>query len=483
MMSNYDVTIGVEVHIELKTKSKAFSAAPNSFAATPNTQVSAIDAGYPGTMPSLNEEVVVSAIKLAHALNMKIDSFLRFDRKNYFYPDLPKGFQITQFYHPIGLDGSLKVSVEEQDFVVEFERVHIEEDTAKQIHQGDLTYLDYNRAGVPLLELVTKPIFSSAAQVHAYLVALRRILIALDISDAKMNEGSLRCDLNISLKPQGTEALGTKVEIKNLNSLNNIVLAINDEIIRQGDLLTANQPVEPETRRFDEKNNQTVLMRKKPSSVDYKYFTEPNIFPVQLDEQWIAGIIDKLPMMPDEIAANLKDKYQLPTKEINFLLDRRDLLLAFEVVAKETNLPKETANYLLGPILGYLNTHKLTDLSATNLDYQHLAQLILLIKEQKVNDKQSQKILATIFESDEHSPQDLLKLWDVKVISDESELSSIINKLIIDNPQMVEEYFKNPVRANKFFIGQVMKQTKGQANAKIAQDLVDKLINQQKNSS
>lgn len=475
-MNNYDVIMGVEVHIELKTKTKAFSSAPNSFAAKPNSQVSAIDAGYPGTMPTLNEEVVVSAIKLAHALKMKIDPFLRFDRKNYFYPDLPKGYQITQFYHPIGSEGQLQVTVDEKPFLIEFERVHIEEDTAKQIHQGELTYLDYNRAGVPLLELVTKPIFNNASQVHAYLVALRRILIALDISDAKMNEGSLRCDLNISLKPQGTETLGTKVEIKNLNSLNNITLAINDEIIRQGELLTANKLVDSETRRFDEKNNQTVLMRKKPNTIDYKYFTEPNIFPVQLEQQWIDDIIKKIPMLPNEIGDILKSKFNLNDKEINLLLDRRDLLLVFELIVKENNLPRETVNYLLGPVLGYLNGQKIDDINETKLNYQHLSELISLIKEQKVNDKQSQKILLAIFESDKTSPNELLKQWDVRVISDEKELSEIIVKLIQDNPPMVEEYFKNPFKANKFFIGQIMKQTKGQANPKIAQELVDKLI-------
>lgn len=476
MMNNYDVTIGVEVHIELKTQSKAFSAAANSFAAQPNSQVSAIDAGYPGTMPVLNQEVVVSAIKLAHVLNMKIDPLLRFDRKNYFYPDLPKGYQITQFYHPIGSEGHLEVTVDEKSFVIEFERVHIEEDTAKQIHQKDLTYLDYNRAGVPLLELVTKPIFTTAAQVHAYIIALRRILIALDISDAKMNEGSLRCDLNVSLKAKGSATLGTKVEIKNLNSLNNINLSIEDEIIRQSKLLAAKQTINPETRRFDEKTNQTILMREKTSTIDYKYFPDPNIFPIALEQKWIDEIVSKLPMLPNQVAESLQQDYQLNNQEINILLDRKDLLLVFQTVVKENQLGRETINYLLGPVLGYLNEQQISDVETTKLNYKHLAELISLIKAEKVNDKQSQKILATIFTSQEHSPNELLKLWDVRVISDEKELSAIITKLLQNNPQMVAEYFKNPFRANKFFIGQVMKQTKGQANAKIAQALVDKLI-------
>lgn len=476
MMNKYDVTIGVEIHIELATKAKVFSSAANSFVAQPNSQVSPIDVGYPGTMPVLNKNVVISAIKLAYVLNMKIDSLLRFDRKNYFYPDLPKGYQITQFYHPIGRYGKLEVTVENKPFLIEFERVHIEEDTAKQIHKGDVTYLDYNRAGVPLLELVTKPIFTSAEQVHAYIVALRRILIALGISDAKMNEGSLRCDLNISLKPKDSKILGTKVEIKNLNSLVNISSAINYEIERQTKLLEKKKEIVEQTRRFDESTIQTVLMRKKTSTIDYKYFTEPNILPIQLSEQWINEIISSLPILPNQIAAKLEKDYQLNEAEISLLLERNDLLYAFETVVAINHLAKTTINYLLGPVLGYLNEQQISDIRTTKLDYHHLAQLVTMIKNEQVNDKQGQKILVTIFSSNENSPKVLLKLWNVRVVSDEKELSAIIVKLIQDNPHMVEEYFKNPFKANKFFIGQVMKLTKGQANPKVAQTLVDKLI-------
>lgn len=284
-MNKYQVTIGVEVHIELKTKTKCFSSGLNTFGAKPNTQVNEIDCGYPGTMPVLNQAVVVSAIKLATALKMQIDPLLRFDRKNYFYPDLPKGYQITQYYHPFGQDGQLSIFVDQKPFIVSFERVHIEEDTAKQIHEGSATYLDYNRAGIPLLELVTKPVFSNSQQVVAYIQALRRLLVALDISDADMSQGSLRCDLNISLKPLAAKVLGTKVEIKNLNSLHNINLAIEFEIIRQATILNNNQTIISQTRRFDEKTKETALMRQKTSSIDYKYFREPNIFPIQLDQQ------------------------------------------------------------------------------------------------------------------------------------------------------------------------------------------------------
>lgn len=475
-MSNYQVTIGVEVHIELKTKTKCFSGAANTFAATPNSQTSAIDCGYPGTMPVLNQAVVVAAVKLAHALKMEIDSLLRFDRKNYFYSDLPKGYQITQYYHPFGRDGQLKIVINDQPFLVEFERVHIEEDTAKQIHEGDATFLDYNRAGIPLLELVTKPIFTSSEQVVAYIKALRKLLVALDISDADMSQGSLRCDLNISLKQPDAKVLGTKVEVKNLNSLHNITLAVDDEITRQTKLLDAKTKIVSQTRRFDEKTKQTVLMREKTSIVDYKYFREPNILPIQLDQRWINQIIADMPFLPDQIVNYLKTQYHLSDAEINILLDREDLRLMFELIVKDNNMTKATINFLLGPVLKYLSQNNINNINDTRINYRHLSELIKLISQEKVNNKQSQKILATIFTSNENSPQQLLAIWDVKVISNETEIKPIIEQLFQEHPLRVEEYFNNPVRANKFFMGQIMKITKGQVNPKLAQALIDKVI-------
>lgn len=475
-MNNYQVIIGVEVHIELKTKTKCFSGAANTFAAEPNSQTSAIDCGYPGTMPVLNQEVVVCAVKLAHALKMKIDSLLRFDRKNYFYSDLPKGYQITQYYHPFGNNGQLKIAVNEKSFLVEFERVHIEEDTAKQIHEGDYTFLDYNRAGIPLLELVTKPIFTNSEQVVAYIKALRKILLALDISDSDMSQGSLRCDLNISLRKKDAKALGTKVEIKNLNSLHNISLAVDYEITRQAKLLDTSALVISQTRRFDEKTKQTVLMRDKTSAVDYKYFREPNILPIQLDQEWIKKIIEDMPFLPNQTANYLKSQYSLTDTEINILLDREDLRLIFELIVKDNKMAKETINYLLGPVLKYLNQNNINNIKDTRVNYQYLSELIRLISQEKINNKQSQRILSTIFTSGENSPQQLLAIWDVKIISNEQEISKIIEELFQEHPLRVEEYFTNPVRANKFFMSQIMKVTKGQVNPKLAQELIDKVI-------
>ncbi|SYV96459.1 Aspartyl/glutamyl-tRNA(Asn/Gln) amidotransferase subunit B, partial [Mycoplasma putrefaciens] len=286
-MKNFEVIIGIENHVELKTKTKMFSPAPVSFGQTPNTQVHEIDMAYPGSLPSVNKKGVELAILACNALNMKIDTLLKFDRKNYFYPDLTKGFQITQQFNPIGLNGSLEITLNNNlKKIIEIERLHIEEDTAKQIHKDDLTYLDYNRAGVGLIEIVTKPVIRSADEACAYVEKLREILLLLNVSDVKMNEGSLRTDINISIRPFGSNSFSNKVEIKNLNSISNIRKAIDFEVVRQTEIILANKVVEQETRRFDDSTNKTVLMRSKSDALDYRYFREPNIFPIQLDKTW-----------------------------------------------------------------------------------------------------------------------------------------------------------------------------------------------------
>lgn len=280
-MQNFEIIIGVENHVELKTNSKMFSPSKVSYGQTPNTLANEIDLAYPGTLPSVNKKGVELAILACNALNMQIDTLLTFDRKNYFYPDLTKGFQITQQFNPIGTNGSLEITLENGNKkVIEIERLHIEEDTAKQVHKDNLTYLDYNRSGVGLIEIVTKPVLRSAEEACLYVEKLREILLFLNVSDVKMNEGSLRTDLNISLRPYGSDKFSNKVEIKNLNSISNIKKAVEFEINRQKEILLKNQIVEQQTRRFDDQTSSTILMRSKIDSIDYRYFREPNIFPI-----------------------------------------------------------------------------------------------------------------------------------------------------------------------------------------------------------
>lgn len=475
MNNKYDVVMGIEIHCELKTKSKCFSNAANTFGQKPNSQVNAIDCGYPGTLPTVNQAVVVMAIQTCTALKMNIDSLLRFDRKSYFYPDLPKGYQITQFFHPIGTNGELSIIVNDQPFIVSFERLHIEEDTAKQIHTNKKTFLDYNRAGIPLLEIVTKPIFNTSEQVVTYVNNLRQLLIHLQVSDAKMNEGSLRCDINISLKPHRSDTLGTKVEIKNLNSIHNISLAINDEIIRQTNILNEKQKVNPETRRFDEKTNKTVTMRNKENKIDYKYFPEPNIFPIQLDDKWIKMIAKNLPELPKQLMERLEKQYNLTQKDINLLIDKLEMLTIFEQTVSINQLSLPTFNYLVGPVQAYCNANNIT-INNSQLTANNLAQLVSLVYQQKINDKQSKQLLNAIIVNNEKSPAELIKTLGITLVSDSNDLEKILITILKANQNMIAVYQNNPEKAMKFFIGQLMKATKGQANPQLATKILKKLI-------
>jgi aspartyl-tRNA(Asn)/glutamyl-tRNA(Gln) amidotransferase subunit B len=289
-MNNLKVTIGIEIHLELLTKTKMFSSSPNTFGKKPNTQVNEIDMGYPGSMPTVNKQAVIFAIKLAKALNMTIDSELSFDRKHYYYPDLPKGYQITQQTRPIGKEGTLLIN----NNVVKIERIHMEEDTAKQVHKGDTTYLDFNRAGIPLIEIVTHPAIHSAEQAVAYVKTIQLLAKELGISDAKMENGSLRTDVNISLSSSST--LGTKVEIKNMNSFNNIKTAIKNEIEEQTQNIINSKEIQMTTKRFDEKTKTNIVMRSKTNDIDYKYFKEPNIAPITLSKEFIDSV--SIPTLP-----------------------------------------------------------------------------------------------------------------------------------------------------------------------------------------
>lgn len=476
MNNKYDVVMGIEIHCELKTKTKCFSNAANTFGQKPNSQVNAIDCGYPGTLPTVNQAVIVMAIQTCTALKMNIDSLLRFDRKSYFYPDLPKGYQITQFFHPIGTNGELPIIVNEQPFIVSFERLHIEEDTAKQIHSNKKTLLDYNRAGIPLLEIVTKPIFSTSEQVLTYVNTLRQLLIHLQVSDAKMNEGSLRCDINISLKWHDSNTLGSKVEIKNLNSTHNIILAINDEIIRQTNILNKKQKVNAETRRFDEKTNKTVTMRNKENKIDYKYFPEPNIFPIQLDDKWIKMIAKNLPELPKQLMERLEKQYNLPQKDINLLIDKLEMLTIFEQTVSINQLPLPTFNYLVGPVQAYCNANNIT-INNSQLTANNLAQLVNLVYQQKINDKQSKQLLNTIMvNNNEKSPTELIKTLSIMLVNDSNDLEKILITILKANENMITVYQNNPEKAMKFFMGQLMKVTKGQANPQLASKILKKLI-------
>ena len=459
---NFETIIGIEIHCELNTKTKMFSSAPNSFGKEPNTQVSKVDMAFPGILPTVNKKAVEYAIMACSALNLSIDNELWFDRKNYFYSDLPKGYQITQDKRPIGRDGYIEVDTINGLKKIGIERIHMEEDTAKQSHYGDYTLIDYNRCGVPLIEIVSKPDMRSGEEAAKYVEKLRSILLYLGVSDCKMEEGSMRCDINISLRPIGSEKFGVKTEIKNLNSINNIQRAVEFEIARQEKLLLKGLEVEQETRRFDEASKQTVLMRKKTDAVDYKYYTEANIMPIKLSETFINNAINLVPELPDARFNRFVNSLNLSEYDAKQLINQKAVADYYEDVLKFYNDPKIAANWILGDIYSYLNKNNLT-IKNLKLSASNLAKLLILLKDGKISSKQGKEIFNIIIESNEE-PEVIAKEKGMVQESDEGLIMEYINEVLKDNPQAIATYKSGRDNILGFLVGQVMKKSKGKAN-------------------
>ncbi|QHX36367.1 Asp-tRNA(Asn)/Glu-tRNA(Gln) amidotransferase subunit GatB [Spiroplasma sp. BIUS-1] len=475
-MNNFEVIIGIENHVELKTKSKMFARGPVTYGEIPNSKVSEIDMGYPGTIPSVNKEGVRLALLACNALGMQIDPLLRFDRKNYFYPDLVKGFQITQQFFPIGKEGKIEVTLEDgEKKVIEIERLHIEEDTAKQTHKGELTYIDFNRSGVGLIEIVSKPLIRSATEAVEYVNKLREILLFLGVSDVKMNEGSLRCDVNISLRPYGYPEFGSKVEVKNLNSLNNVKKAIEFEIKRQSKILLSGNKVDQETRRFDESIQETVLMRKKDNAIDYKYFREPNIFPIKLDEKWIEEVLKTSPELATEKRTKYVDNFQLSLDDTNYILSDLSLVKFFEECIDLGSDPKKVANYLITDIKALLNKDGI-ELSQSKLTPKDINEILNLLDQGVISSKHVKTILPIAFESD----KDVKTIADennLKLISDESEIREILVPIIEQNINLIkDQYEQRPERVEKTLMGQLMKDTGGNVNPSVGTKVIIEMI-------
>lgn len=461
-------TIGVEVHVELKSKSKVFSDSLNAFSPENNSNVNVIDLGYPGTLPKLNKEVINMALKAAIACNCKINKDMHFDRKNYFYPDLPKGYQITQKDTPIGYDGYLEINVSNQTKKIRIERIHIEEDTCKSIHGVKGTLLNFNRAGVPLIEIVTKPDITNGDEAAAYLEKLREILLYIGVSDVKMEEGSMRCDANVSLKEDTSDKLGTKTEIKNINSINNVLLSINSEIKRQKELLENGQIIKEQTRRFDDKTGTTQLMREKETGNDYRYFPEPDIPYVHLTDEWINEVKNSIPVLPDVIREKYR-KLNINENNIKTLIANYDLNKFLMEIVDEVN-PVIAANLLTGEVLSYLNkaNKKLEDIKLNKDNYK---ELIELINKNTISSKQVKEIMPLLLEKG-GKVSEIMNELGIKQISDESALVEIVDKIIASNPESVKDFKDGKDRAIKFLMGQIMKETKGQANPVIVSKLL-----------
>ncbi len=465
---NYETVIGIEIHCELKTKTKMFSSAPVSVNMQPNTCVNEIDLGHPGTLPSLNKEAVRLSLLACMALNCEIDPLIKFDRKNYYYSDLPKGFQITQQFHPIGKNGYIDIPTDKGLKHIRINRLHMEEDTAKQYHSGDETWIDFNRAGTPLVEIVTEADIRSAHEAMIYVEKLRNILVYLDVTDGKMEEGSLRCDVNISLREVGTEAFGVKTEIKNLNSISNIEKAIQAEVIRQTEILESHHVVEQATRRYDDVQRTTILMRKKEGSVDYKFFPEPNITPILIDAEWLKSIRENLPELPDhrekrymEMGLNAYDAGQL--------IQNKALSDFFDQLIMQTSYIKLAANWCLSEILANFTQKQLLEKSY-DLKLTEMAHMINALGKQEISSKQAKDIFVELLKgSDYHR---VVKSLNIEQVSDQSVLVQMVEDILNDNAQSIVDYHNGKDRALGFLMGQIMKKSKGQANPVMTNQLL-----------
>ena len=471
---NFEQIIGLEVHCELKTNSKMFSSAPVTFGEEPNTKINEVDMAMTGTTPVLNKRGVEFAIRVCHALHMDIDELLYFDRKNYYYSDLPKGYQITQERRPIGRNGYIDIEVDGEKNRVEIERLHMEEDTAKQLHFDDYSLIDYNRAGIPLIEIVTRPCIRSGIEAKTYLEKLRQILQYTDVSDAKMEEGSMRCDVNISIRPYGSQEFGTRTEIKNLNSLSNVQKAIEFEALRQERVLIQGGEVLQETRRFDEYSKETVVMRTKGDAVDYKYYTEPNILPIRLDHQWVMKIKDELPMLADERELLYIEKHGIPQIDAHALVASKDVSDFYEETVRTCQEYKLVCNWLLGDVQSYLNKVNLR-INETKLTPIYLGKIIRFIQNGTISSKQAKKVFECLMEEGK-DPEVIIEEKGMKQISDSGILTAIINEILNNNPQSIQDFCDGKDKAIRFLIGQIMKKTRGQANPKVTNQILVQLL-------
>lgn len=465
----YNVTIGIEIHCQLKTDTKMFSGAPTSFGRKANTCVNEIDLGMPGTLPEVNKEAVKKAIMACTAFHMTIDPLVKFDRKNYYYSDLAKGFQITQQFHPIGRNGYVVINTPQGEKKIRIERIHMEEDTAKQYHLSKVSLLDFNRADTPLIEIVSKPDMTNGQEAEAYVEALRQTLYYIGVSDCKMEEGSMRCDVNVSIAPKGADHLGTKNEIKNINSISNIGKAVDYEVERQKKLLEAGDVVHQETRRFDDKTGTTILMRRKEGNVDYKFFPEPNIFPIRLDPKWMADIQAHMPELPEARRARYQKEYGLSDHDIDILIANKEMSEFFEETMKYARNAKAVCNWLLSDISAWLNKHEKT-IDNCDLKPQNLAKLVSLIDAGEVSNAQAKKLVDDLMAGKD--PQKSAEEKGLRQVSDTGAIEKMVTEVLDANPQAIEDFKNGKDRAVGFLVGQVMKKSRGQANPGMVNKMV-----------
>lgn len=474
MSISYQPVIGLEIHAQLQTKSKIFASDPVLFGQEPNTLISPISLGHPGTLPFLNKKVVEFAIKMGLAIGSTIATKQHFDRKNYFYPDLPKGYQITQDKTPICLGGSVLVHLKAGNKRMEFHHIHLEEDAGKSVHEGDnpFSFLDYNRAGTPLIEMVTEPTIHSSEEAFALVSEVRKLVRYLGICDGNMEEGSLRADVNVSIRPVGTEKLGTKVEIKNMNSLRNIQRAIEHEIVRQTKVLSEGGTLIQETRTFDAHTGVTHSMRVKESMNDYRYFPEPDLAPLEISQAWLTELKASMPLLPWEQEQKLIQVYQLTAYDAHFLAETREMALYFEEAAKHTKAFKSIANWLMGPVKSYLN-EKNQSITDFDLNPQTLAAIVELVESGTLtHNLAAHQLFPLAIQYPEKSPLQLVQEQGWSNAQSGDELLTWVQEAFAAYPDKVKEYQKGKKGLIALFIGEVMKKSKGTADPKRVNQVV-----------
>lgn len=476
-MMSYETIIGLEVHVELKTESKIFCGCSTEFGAPPNTHTCPICLGHPGVLPVLNKKAVEFAMKAAMALNCEIGEMTKFDRKNYFYPDNPKAYQISQYDKPIGENGWIEIDVEGDKKKIGITRLHLEEDAGKLTHlEGERQSLvDFNRVGTPLVEIVSEPDIRTPEEAYAYLEKLKAIMQYTEVSDCKMEEGSLRCDANISIRPVGQKEFGTKTELKNLNSFANVQKGLAYEELRQEEELKSGGEILQETRRWDENNKQTILMRVKEGSDDYRYFPDPDLVDFYIDEAWKEKVRSQIPELPDARQKRYVKEYDLPAYDAQVLTQQKAMSDYFEQGLAAGAPAKPLSNWLMGEVNGYLNANdkEITEIPMTP---QALGKMIALIEKGTISSKIAKKVFKELIENG-GDPEQIVKDKGLVQISDEGEIRTMVNDVLDGNEQSITDYKNGKDKAIGFLVGQVMKASRGKANPQIVNKLLVEEIN------
>ena len=474
--NKYEVIIGLEVHAQVLSESKLFSTSSTKFGSEPNTQVSLVDAAFPGMLPVINEHCIKQAVKTGIGLKAKINKRSIFDRKNYFYADLPQGYQISQYKNPIVGEGSVTLDMPNGEKNIGIERLHLEQDAGKSIHDIDPqnTLVDLNRSGVALMEIVSKPDLRSLDEVNAYIKKLRSIMRYLGTCDGNMQEGSLRADVNVSVRKKGDKKLGTRCEIKNVNSIKFMQMAIDFEANRQVDVIEEGGSIDQETRLFDTKKNETRSMRSKEDAHDYRYFPDPDLLPLELNDNYIDQIKKDIPELPDEKKKRFIEKFKLSPYEANILVSDIEISKYFEEVSKNSDV-KLATNWITGELFALLN-EKNIEITESPISSKNLSKLINLIKDGTISGKIAKSVFEIMRDGDK-DPITIVEEKGLKQQSDPKELENLINKVITENPKNVEAYKSGKDNLLGFFVGQVMKNSNGKANPKLVNEILKKKLN------